>query len=133
MINKRRDSFLTNLLSSKKFFAFIGFCIIIFISIPLVKQISKKYYVNNEIKELQGQINELDSKNKNLKQFISYLDSDEFVEEQARLNMGLKKEGEQVVVIKDSKSIVATSTESDEEVAGNNSNINKWKKYFFGI
>lgn len=78
---------------------FLGLIIIIAISFPISKNISKKYKIDQEILELEKEIEAMESANSDFKKMISYLESDSFVEEQARLNLGLKKEGEKVVVI----------------------------------
>ncbi|MFH1233462.1 MAG: septum formation initiator family protein [Patescibacteria group bacterium] len=100
MINRNRKNFIYRLVLSQKFLALLGLVVIILISFPLVKNVSRGYKVNQEIKELEKEITNLESKNSNFKDLISYLESDQFVEEQARLKLGLKKEGEAVAVIK---------------------------------
>ncbi|MEK7203235.1 MAG: septum formation initiator family protein [Patescibacteria group bacterium] len=100
MINKNKKNFIFRLVFSQFFLAMLGLIIIILISFPLVKNVSRGYKINQDIKELEKEIANLESKNSNFKNIISYLESDQFVEEQARLKLGLKKEGEGVVVIK---------------------------------
>jgi cell division protein FtsB len=107
--------------------------IIILISIPLAKNLTKKRSVNLEIKELEEEINRLESSSENLKGLIDYLESDQFVEEQARLKLGLKKPGEEAVVIKElpKDSSVNLNGNKNNELNINNSNYYKWFKYFF--
>lgn len=143
MINKNKKNFVHRLIVDKKFLTFLGLVIIILICIPLVKNISNRYRINNEIKELKKEIINLESKNSNFKDLISYLESDQFVEEQARLKLNLKKEGENVVVIENG------SSKSEHDLATTSSifnipglakanlteiinNSQKWWKYFFG-
>ncbi len=130
MIKKRRNNKIEVIVYNKKFISLVGFLVVIMISVPLAKQISKRYYIDEEIRELENEIKEFESQNSSLKEFISYLESDSFVEEQARLNMGLKKEGENVVIIKetDLDNNLSNTKESDEK---SNSNIIRWWKYFF--
>jgi len=93
---------------------------------------------------LEKEIANLENKNSNFKDLVSYLESNQFVEEQARLKLGLKKEGEDVAVIKnglDNKienNLTATSS-SIFNIPGLDkansvdpiSNLQKWLKYFF--
>ncbi|MDD5290588.1 MAG: septum formation initiator family protein [Patescibacteria group bacterium] len=132
MINKR-ESFFTKIIYSQKFLALIGFGLVVFISFPLAKNVSKRYHLNKEIRELDKEITEFESKNKDLKGLITYLESEQFVEEKARLNLGLKKEGEKVVEIKDD--VFATTTASLPAGSQSNPgiifNLRRWWNYFF--
>jgi cell division protein FtsB len=130
MIKNRRRNKIEKILYNKRFISLVGFLVIIMISVPLAKQVSKRYYIDEEIKELEEEIEKIESKNGNLKEFISYLESDSFVEEQARLNLGLKKEGEKVVIIKESD-LESSINSSKVEKENLNLNIIKWWKYFF--
>jgi cell division protein FtsB len=67
---------------------------------PLSSNFLRKQKVDSEILELQKEISRLDSSNKDLEKLLVYLKSDQFAEVQARVNFGLKKPGEEVVVIK---------------------------------
>lgn len=115
----------------------IGLLIIVFISIPLAKNVSKQYKVNKEIDSLKNEIGDLGNKNSQLKSLISYMQSDQFVDEKARLNLNYKQPGENVVVIKneDKKEIAsqasgATSPEANDQNLKSNNNFQKWLKYF---
>lgn len=96
---RRKRSLLTRLIFNPKTLIILGLAIIIVISIPISKNISKKYNIDQEILELEKEITAMESANTDFKKMITYLESDSFVEEQARLNLGLKKEGEEVIVI----------------------------------
>ncbi len=84
----------------------------------------------------------MENKNIDLNKFVSYLESDQFLEEQARLKLNLKGQGENVAVIKNAStdnqpSLEATSTIFD--LTGLNkaqpqktvTNAQRWWKYFF--
>lgn len=119
---------------NRKIITLIGLVIIILISIPLAKNITKRYRISQELKELNEEISELENKNKHFKELMVYMESDEYIEEQSRLNLGLKKEGEEVVVVQDNK---ATILKNEQNVAGApkfrrlSSNPGKWMAYFF--
>ena len=131
MIN-RRGKFFSKIIYSPKFLALIGLGLVVLISFPLAKNVSKRYHLSKEIKELDKEIAEFESKNKDLKQLITYLESEQFVEEKARLNLGLKKEGEKVVEIKDDNSTTTASLREGEQAdLGIFSNLRQWWNYFF--
>lgn len=145
MLQKRNNSAIIKFLFSRNILTVIGLAVIILISVPLAKNVSQRYKVNQEIGELESEINELEKQNTNLKKFVDYLGSDQFVEEQARLNLGLKKEGEEVAVVK-LKSAESQSGENNQGGGAVNSDISgaqsdgkpaivgnpkKWRDYFF--
>lgn len=115
--------------------SFLGMLVIFLIGFPLYKNLKQQYIINQEIKDLETEIAQFQNKNKDLKKMIEYLKSDQFIEEQARLNMGLKKAGEEVVVIENPKSSTTDITgniSGEQTFAENNSpNLVKWKNYFF--
>ena len=136
MIKKKgKNNIISKIISSQIFLAFLGLILIILISIPLAKNLSKRYYINQEIKDIEQEIITLESKNKDLGKLISYLESDQFVEEQARLNLGLKKEGEEVVVIKEVEELIAIKSVNDnlEDIDIEATNPERWLSYFFSI
>lgn len=133
MIKKENKNLISKILYSQKFLALIGLILIVLISFPLAKSVSKRYQIDKEIKDLDKEISDVEAKNRDLKQLINYLESDQFVEEKARLNLGLKKQGENVVVIKETALANASSTlaENKEGFLKNFSNTKKWWNYFF--
>ena len=60
---------------------------------------------------------------------IDYLNSDQSLEEEARLNLNLKKSGEQVIVINDIENKATTT--SSIVPSKNKNNLAKWRDYFF--
>ncbi len=61
---------------------------------------------------------------------IEYLQSDISLEEQARLNLGLKKANEDVVVV-NRQSVAQVASVSEVAVSSRNINWDKWLSYFF--
>jgi len=142
MIQKSKKNIFARIFFNQKFLAFVGLIIIILISIPLSKNISQRYKINQQVKQLQQEIANLQNKNIDLKQFVSYLESNQFIEEQARLKLGLKKEGEQVAVVEtqggQEKEGSATTTSifnipglAMEQLSKPITNAQRWWKYFF--
>jgi cell division protein FtsB len=139
---KKNNKNKINYFFSAKVLAFLGFCLIIAISLPLSKSINKHYKISKEIKDLEREIKNMEDKNNNLNKLIKFIGSDEFADKQARLNLNYKKEGEEVVIIKNKEeaqnekisSVNATANSqpdnNQKENLINNSNVIKWLKYF---
>ncbi|RLC37000.1 hypothetical protein DRH27_04350 [Candidatus Falkowbacteria bacterium] len=143
MFNNRRKKSINRLLLNKITLAVVGFIIIIAISIPLARNVSKQYRINKEVKDLEKEIVGLKSKNSNLNGLIDYLKSDQFNEEQARLKLNYKKEGEEVAVIKDESADNLNNDEGEinyfnfDDINKNTAkkevnNSKKWFIYFLG-
>ena len=123
------NNFFYRLFSSQRFLAILSLTFLIVLLFPLAKTYTQKKLMEKEISDIQEEIAVYQKTNQELKEMISYLESDQSLEEQARLNLNLKKPGEQVIVIDDSKNSVDTgiSTTTGEIV----SNFTKWWRYFF--
>jgi cell division protein FtsB len=96
---KSSTNFLSRYLAGPKVFAIIALIFLLLILLPLAKDYSRKRIIENEIIDIQNEISDFEDKNKDLKEMINYFQSDASLEEQARLNLGLKRPGETVVVI----------------------------------
>jgi cell division protein FtsB len=104
---------------------------------PLSQKLFKSREVNKEIAGLESEIGDLNKKNSDLRQLIDYLESDQFIDEQARENLNFKKAGEEMVVINDldteevlekQESLYRLASNVEEKKPGN---PEKWFKYFF--
>jgi cell division protein FtsB len=100
----------------------------IFLAVPLLNNFSKRQQIDSEITGLRQEIEKLEGGNNDLKELLAYLKSDQFAENQARLNFGLKKPGEEVVVVKSEEGvkIIAGAENGENET----SNPGKWLRYF---
>ncbi len=95
----------------------------------------KQLKINKEVAELQEKIDEFESRNKNLEQLAQYLQTDYFKEREAKQKLNLVKEGEKVVIVKNSK-IKRTLEKTEEKkpkVEIDRPNYYYWWYYFFGI
>lgn len=142
MINRRENSYFKKIFFNQKFLTLLGLAAIILISFPFAKNTLKQYKINKEISGLKREILDLQNKNDGLKKFVSYVESDQFAEEQARLSLGLKKPGEEKIVIKTETGDASAGTSSGASIFNisgyekikpetNESNQKKWLNYFF--
>jgi len=105
---------------------------IFFVSISFLRKTYKNYKINKEIENLKSKIESLKDENLELSSLINHLETDNFVEKEARLKFGLKKEGENVFII-DKKNKNAINNIMVEEKIKQISCPAQWVNYFFGI
>lgn len=113
---------------------FVTFLIaLILVGAGLAKSWQRDNEVNQEISGLNGDILNLEKDNLELKELVEYFNSDAYIEEKARIDLGLKKADEKVVV-------VSNQREQGSSILNNNitetrskklSNPEKWWLYFF--
>ena len=122
-------NFWLNFFSSQRFVAIVALLLLALVVWPLAKNQNRQKAIDLEIESVKQEIVEYEQKNAELDKMLSYVQSNTSLEEQARLNLGLKKPGETVLVIQDT----ATSSGSvaRNEVDGR-SNFDRWLDYFFG-
>ena len=112
-----------------KLFLVVCLAVFIFLLISFGREFSRRYYLEQQIKTLENNITELETKNQEFGQLIEYFDTQNFTEEEARLKMGLKRPGEEVLVINQPET-KERRTEAEEGLSGL-SNFVKWWYYFF--
>tara|TARA_B100001964_G_C13934801_1_gene466202 strand:+ start:186 stop:569 length:384 start_codon:yes stop_codon:yes gene_type:complete len=104
----------------------ILFVALIFSFIKVSKEIVLRYDINKEIKNLEGQFSELNKEKENLNNLVVYLETDDYIEEEARLKLNLSKPGEKQI------NLVNQDKMELKKVAGDKiANYYKWFNYFF--
>jgi cell division protein FtsB len=124
----RPSNYFYRLVSSQRFLAIIGLVFLVLIIFPLARVYSQRRLVEEEIAGVQQQIHDFEQQNQNLGELLSYLQSDQALEEAARLNLNLKKPGEGVIVIENGKNKGGVNAAAPAGAAGN---LAKWWRYFF--
>jgi cell division protein FtsB len=127
---KKEPNFFQKIFTSQAFWLVVSLTVLILIAVPLYNNWQQRQAIDREIAEIKEEIAKYENSNKELDKMIQYLNSEESLEAKARSNLGLKRPGEQVVVIK---------TEEDEggvKINNNNnnneeiSNPKRWFRYF---
>ena len=105
------------------------------LGIGLWRETSGTFKVNKEIATLEQQASELQEKNENLKELVTYLESSTYQEKAAREQLNLQLPGEVAVALPGSlRSQVlseADLSKSADEYVGAFANLNRWWDYFF--
>jgi cell division protein FtsB len=135
MFRKKKKNILLKLFLNPYLVIVLVLVLLLLISVPLAKNVSKKYEIDSEVQALEDEIIGLQKKNLELEKLIDDYGSTDFVEEIARLNLGLKKEGEKVLVVKkESNKILENNLPNGNQIkfAGDvrESNSSKWFRYF---
>ncbi len=136
-LRKKKKISWQNLIFNRFFLTFIGLAIIALVSFPLARNIRQQRALDKEIENLKQEIAKMEKRNESLEKLIDYLGSDQFAEEQARLQLGLKKAGEEVIVVKGIGSSTDSLSNQIYDLPAFSSgkkeltNPQKWWRYFF--
>lgn len=128
----RRQSnqpFWQRFIMSQRFLAIVFLVLIVAISFPLIRSTSQRRMIEQEISDMKKDNETYRNKSQELKEMIDYLQSDVSLEEQARLNLGLKKPNEAVVVVSPQNNVPVSSSTVPEENRIKNWHL--WLHYFF--
>lgn len=110
-----------------------GVILFIFFGWAALNEYLRERAIDAEVNELKQTIADLESKNGELKSSLSYIQTPEFQELEAKRQLGLAKEGESVIIFSDKPSgkSALSENESDDKGAPQLSNPQKWWNYFF--
>lgn len=118
-----------------KLFIVAGVVVLLVIGTATVRDFLQRQQINKEVDDLKGQISGLEKGNDELNSLISYLQTSQFIEAEAKTKLGLAREGESVVVISkpDSPTIDPASVRSVGLNVGEDvPNPKRWWLYFWG-
>lgn len=107
--------------------------LLFFVVVSFGREYVRNYEIDKEIKNLEAEAQKLESENENILSLVNRLQTADYLEEEARLKLGLKKPGEQVVVIPEPEMDAAAGQEivlaANEEKEPSNPRL--WWNYFF--
>lgn len=126
---------------SSKILLIISVLFLVFFSVNLMKEIINRQDLKKEIGSLQGEIDTLEQKNREMTDLIKYFNSVDFVEKEARTKLNLRKPGEKIIIVPEQTSGSSTAQFSQTAAAGPQSdtaeyglpNPVKWLNYFFAV
>jgi len=135
----RKKSFLKKF--NSKIYIILGIVLIIVFSAAASKEFLKKHQLDNEIADLESEIDRLKVEEDEFIKLIDNYNSENYIEQEARVNFNYKKRGEKVVVIKtDNDKVYLNSNDNMPEESNSNQvergfntdNLKLWWDYFFG-
>jgi cell division protein FtsB len=107
----------------------VNFFVFSFFAYNLLREYGRSRQLDRQIADLEATAKEVEAKNIDILNLTQYLDSGEFLEESARTKLGLKKPGEEAIVVTLPESAGKSETAVSE---GELSNPRRWLNYFFG-
>lgn len=133
MKEKDNSTVYKKLLKSRIFFIFL-IPIFLALLVGIFQQFYHRYQVKKNLDELNAEIANYKKQKEDLNNLINYYKNESNLENEARIRLNLKKEGEKVVIILPT----ATSTNENGEVISkisgdieNMPNYKQWWYYFF--
>jgi cell division protein FtsL len=129
MKEKDNSTVYERLLKSRIFFIFL-IPILLALLIGIFQQFYHRYQVKKDLNKLNTEIANFNKQKENLNNLLDYYKNGSNLENEARVRLNLKKEGEEVVIILPT----ATSTNENKISGGieNMPNYKQWWYYFFG-
>ncbi|PLX26394.1 hypothetical protein C0580_00005, partial [Candidatus Parcubacteria bacterium] len=94
--------------------------------VKVTKELMIRKEINEEIQKMEEQLATVEGKNTEMEKLITYLNTDEYIEKQARLKLNLSKPGEKQVNIAGTDESVDIFAQDDKTP-----NPIKWFNYFF--
>lgn len=139
---------------SSKILLYVVIVVSVFFAYQTLQVIVKRHKTETDIQTFEKQVSDLQNTQTRLQELNKFLETDFFAEKEARLKLGMQKQGEQVVVLNDNGTSVPiksndsttvrqesstsnVSTHADTVPGGNTteqkqkSNPAKWWDYFF--
>jgi cell division protein FtsB len=124
-------------LLSSKIFALLSLFILIFLGVSLSRELLSNRQLDENVISLKDEMNVLESKNKELGGLISYFNTADFVEQEARTKLNLQKLGERIIIVPSSTEQAVSTDQAKQktELVWNDvtagSNPERWLNYFF--
>ncbi|MFA7244863.1 MAG: septum formation initiator family protein [Candidatus Magasanikbacteria bacterium] len=127
--NKEQQSLKKRFFSSR-LFLFILFGITLLVALGYARAYYQAYKINQEIKSLQNEVNSLKQKKIKTIDLLKYVSSSSYVEDQARIELNMKKPGENVLFLNNSLDEKNEGNVDNSESGQFIANPVKWFYYF---
>ena len=124
-----------------RFLIIVNVLVIVFLGMSLGRETVRSRSIQTQISELQAQAQALTARNIEISELRTAMQTEAFIEREARLKLGLKKPGETVVVVQDGLGGQEASTADPSDPLGyvvDNlddgravANPTRWWYYFF--
>ncbi len=124
---KKKQHHIPKVLLSKGLF-FVLIALLLFFSVSMLREVKRKQGIQKDIMALEQELLEVEANNSRLSNLIDYLKTDDYAELEAKKRLGLKKQGEKVLLVTKTGSVDAVDNNADLEDLPNWKN---WWNYFF--
>lgn len=125
-MNKTKNNWQHSLWHSN-FFTIFLLVLLVLSFIKVAREALLRYEIKKEINSLQGQLDGLQNRSAKTNNLISYLQTDEYIEKEAREKLNLAQPGEKQINLITNKTSLLVETDSSAIKA----NPSKWFDYFF--
>ena len=103
------------------------------------QEMFKRHNIEAEISHLENEINKLEKDKNDLNDLLSYVQTDAFVEQEAREKLNLAKNGESLILVPEADATFTVNSETTPSAEGaprapearKKSNLAKWWQYLF--
>lgn len=109
-------------------FLWIALVIAIALAVSFARAYYKDYQIRQQIAELQVLVDQMEEKKLSSLQLLDYVKSEEYIEDVGRSQLGLKKEGERVIIV----DVQDDQTEYYAQEIEREPSWKLWWAYFFG-
>lgn len=115
-----------------KTYIFVAFLILGFISMAYGRAYYQNHKIKEEIRRLKAETERLESKKIEIVKMLQYVQSPAYIEEKARTEFNLSKEGENVLIVPQTENSEDIRQSSENMLKSKSlSNPKQWWNYFF--
>jgi cell division protein FtsL len=111
---------------------FVGLLVITYLTVLLVQTIKRNNDLQQQISKLNTQITKLQDDQAELTYKISYYQTDEFKDKEARAKLGLQLPGESVIILPKAQTAVVTNEQPTQKAKATLSNPQLWMNFILG-
>ena len=116
----------------QRLFLLLNLVLFLFLAFSFGREFMRNRQIQQSIAQLESQARYLEIRNTEIAQLNAELESEQFLEKEARLRLGLAKPGERVVIISNGSDGDVIPRDQDNELALSTiPNLQLWWMYFF--
>ncbi|MDO8669295.1 MAG: septum formation initiator family protein [Candidatus Buchananbacteria bacterium] len=135
---RKYKKIIKNYFSRSRVIVIVCVVVAVFLSVNLIKEMINRHQIDDKIRQYKTDVSRLEKENAEISQLIDSWTSSQQLEKEARLKFGLRKPGENVVLIVRDDSGGGNIIDSNSEVLGGvvvrndiiAPNYKKWWLYF---
>lgn len=128
MTKKGKQAWIKRFFASR-LFLLTSLIVVLLIALGYARAYYQDYKIKQEIRQLEEEVQRLETKKLESLDILKYVTSDDFVEEKARTELNMRRSGEKMVVISREEGDYYKKDQKDESDKHLN-NIYKWWYYF---